>query len=124
MAFTLPNFNLTLAIWREPRIPDDGPADIEDEACALYLYNRLDRDVVAGTYPSYTPQIILRARTTWHPQVGDIYQVAGNGITYYAHRWGHLIHQGFPNEYWSVSVEMVDSAGDVFYFQQQIDLPP
>lgn len=120
MAYSLPNFNLALAVWRSGNAPFADPPDIEDLVCQLYVLNRHNQDMVPNDSNSYVPPIIIRTPTGFQPIGGDIYGVANNTITYYAHRWGHLIHQGFPNEYWDIIVEMCTNDGTRGVEQQQL----
>jgi len=118
MPFTVPQFNLALEVWRSGHAPLGDPPDVEDLACQLYIHNRHNQDITPGDGEFWVPPIILRIPTGFQPLPGDIYGVGGNVIVYYKHRWGHLIHWGFPNEYWCVVVEMTSDTGLAEVFQQ------
>jgi len=120
MAFEPPQFNLPLLVWRSGNTPFADPPDIEDLTCQLFVLNRMTQDLVPGSPGTYSPPIILRIPTGFQPLPNDTYGVGGNTTTYYKHRWGHLIHWGFPNQYWAVEVEMTNDDGSAIVLQQII----
>jgi len=111
MAFTLPNFNLDLAVWRSGNSPFIDPPDYDGLLCQCYVHSRMDLDTISDQGSEYSPPIILRIPTGFQPLDGDVYGVGGNSIVYYKIRWAHLNHWGFPNEYWHVIVDMVNDRG-------------
>lgn len=111
MAFTLPQFNLPLLVWRSGSSPFVDPPDVEDLTCQLFIRSRMSLDITGGDDSSYSPPIILRIPLGFQPLPGDVYGVNGNAITYYKLRWSHIIHWEFPNAYWHVIVEMCNDRG-------------
>lgn len=120
MAFTIPQYNLELLVWRSGNTPFADDPDIDDQVCQLYIHNRHNQDITPGGLTSWVPPIILRIPTGFQPIPGDIYGVGGNAITFYKHRWSHLMHWGFPNQYVSVVVEMCDDTGGTGVMHQQL----
>jgi len=120
MAFTLPDFNLALQVWVPPNAPNLGGPDLTGMSCQLYIHNRHNQDITPTDRDFWVPPIILRIPVGWQPEVGEIYGVDGNTNTYYKHRFGHRIHQGFPNEYWMIVVEMCTPTGATPVFQQEL----
>lgn len=119
MAFTLPDFNQLLYVWRTPRTPEDGPPDEAEIPCQIYLASRLTQDITDGAPEAWKPPIILRCPSeSFHPEPGDLYLLQIHDTDYYyLYRFWEYIHVGFPNEYQFVIVSHCGSDREVPYDQ-------
>jgi len=119
MAFTLPNFNLELLVWRSTFLPSEDEPNETAWQCQLYIQNKLQTLNWVNEPGVYTPPIIIRAPLAFQPRTGDIYGVGGNTHTYYNHRWSHIIHWGFPNAYRAILTELCGPARQMPWYHQE-----
>lgn len=106
MPFTLPNFNLLMNVWRNPRVPASGGPDVANLACQLYLNTRGTFDLLPGARAQWVPPVWLRiAPGVFLAAPNDLYEVVAGGTRYYLYRWDERTHLGFPNAYDSILVE-------------------
>lgn len=119
MAFTLPNFNLTLDWWVYGNLPSLGPPDIGGVPAQLYVDTRTLFVVPkAGGVDAIFVEW-MRIQNVWPfvfppPYVGSVFgwtDPAGNQWYYLVKSW-EWAHVGFPNEYLDMLVMQCDNAGD------------
>lgn len=117
MAFSLPNFNLTVDIWLPPNQPVTGGPD-QTARCQMYLLSRTDIEITPSTVQHFVPPVIFRFQPDFYTQVGPasglifgVQDLVNAKVWYYVARWWDNIHLGFPNQYTIVLCEQCDAAG-------------
>ena len=117
--YTLPTFNLTMDIWRDPRTPASGAPDLSGVPVQMYLESRPQIDIEYDDPGFWVPPIILRSpKLSFTPRSGDLYLIVLHGSSYfYLYRWWEYYHAGFPNEYQAVLVIHCDGSRTVPFDQ-------
>lgn len=101
----LPNFNLTMKVWKFPNTPAITSPDLTGIACQVYFNSRGLLDTTDGSSALWVPPIFIRVPLgVYTPNRGDVILAVGPVIEYYVVTWAQVTHKGFPNAYLTVMV--------------------
>lgn len=103
---TLPQFNMLMDVWNWPRTPAANLPDFEDVTCQPYYEARRWITLSNGYFNVRTP-----ADHTKFFDVGSILELAPGSTRFVRVDWCVVMHEGFPNEYWSLRVVLCDGNG-------------
>jgi hypothetical protein len=120
MAYTVPNFNLSIDLWVPGNTPSAGAADVSPELAQLYMHSRADIDNDASKLGSYWPNVVWRWRTKMQlayalPWKGGIigYKDANTDWWYYLIDFWEHCHAEFPNAYILVNTRQCNDDGTI-----------
>jgi hypothetical protein len=106
VAFTLPDFNLTMDVWKYPNYPFLGAPDYTTIPCQIYYQSR-------GMTSSTNASLIRYASASVPVMlVSSVIEVPVGSARYYRVEASFWVHRGFPNEYWESEVRSCDNIGN------------
>jgi len=116
MAYTPPNFNITVNVWNTGHVPDVDFPDVVDLAAQFYIYSRVSADIHPCELELYHPltqiRLPLAAIALW--VAGQIFEVPAASGRFYRAKLKDRIHLGFPNEYLVAYVVQCNELGEPY----------